>query len=705
MKFTSKALRLKVTQRRSLIMVTNNFQKPKLNLKTPIQYLKGVGPNLAKKLKKLGIETVEDLIFLFPRDYEDRSNPTPINKLVQSESVFVRAVIDRVSPQSTKSRFSVTKVLLTDRTGSIQAVWFNQPFLNKMFRPGMRLIVSGKVEFSTFDGSLQLIARDYEIDAGEKLGIVPIYPLTEGVFQKKLRSMVESAVDACLEEIQDFLPQEIKAQHHLIELQEAINAMHFPSILAEIEKARYRLAFDDFFFFQLGLGLHREKVAAEPGIAFKIEEQALAGFLASLPFELTGAQKRVLADIVGDMKQAKPMNRLIQGDVGSGKTVVAAAAGYLAVKAGYQVAIMAPTEILANQHLAKIQKFFENQNIKVELLTASTSKDIHASDRLKNADFVIGTHALIEAKAEYRNLGLIVIDEQHRFGVLQRADLVKKGSFPDVLVMTATPIPRSLALTVYGDLDRSIIDELPPGRTPIKTYYVTESKRKSSYEFIRQKVKEGQQIFIVCPLVDESEKIDLKAATDEANYLQTNIFPELKVGLLHGKLKSEDKDLVMQAFAGGKINILVSTTVIEVGIDVPNATVMVVEHVERFGLSQLHQLRGRIGRGAHESYCFLIGQAKTEEAKTRIKAMLDSTDGFYIAEVDLKLRGPGDFLGVRQSGLPNFRVADIIRDEKILRQARAAAFDLIDKDLKNARNIWHSQREKTQEPAERATLN
>lgn len=645
------------------------------SLDTPIQYIKGVGPKVAKLFSKLGVLTAEDLLYFLPRDYEDRTQIKAISQLVPSPLETIKAKVADVKVVRNK----VLKLRLADQTGSIEAVWFNQQYLLKLFRLGMELIVSGRVEINQYEGNLQLLVRSFEIDTGDNPAIVPVYPLTEGLYPKKIRAISEKVVGEYLNLVYDILPEEIKRKYKLAGLRESLRYLHFPEDLKNTEKYRRRLVFEDFFFFQLGLGLRRNIVKKENGIAFKVET-AMPG----LPFELTGAQKRVLEDIKSDMQKPMPMNRLIQGDVGSGKTIVAAIAAHIAISNGYQVALMAPTEILANQHYLKIEKYLKDY--KVKLVTGTTQKKEKLSE-LHGADLIVGTHALIEGKISFRKLGLVIIDEQHRFGVLQRAELSQKarlpasrseparqGNNPDILFLTATPIPRSLALTLYGDLDRSVIDELPPGRTPVKTHFVSDKKRKSSYEFIRKEIQNGRQVFVVCPLVLESEKIDLKAATDEADNLQKFIFPEFKVGLLHGRMKGEEKDLIMQAFKNKKIDILVSTTVIEVGIDIPNATVMVIEHAERFGLSQLHQLRGRIGRGSEQSYCFLFSDAKTQDAKTRIKAMLDSNDGFYIAEVDLKLRGPGDFAGVRQSGLPNFRIADIVRDEAILREAREAAF-------------------------------
>ena len=651
-------------------------------LQTPVQYVKGVGPKLAKVLSRLGVVTVEDLLYLIPRDYEDRREIKPIVKIRPSEFEVVKGEIVDIDHQQTRNRFSILKVYLSDRTATIQAVWFNQPYLERTFRRGMKLIVSGRVEFSTYDGLLQLSVRDYEIDTGENLKIVPIYPLTEGLYPKKMRSVMITALDNYLKYIED------------VKIRKAVHSLHLPDDLKEIEPARYKLAFHELYLFQLGILLRRWKVKEElKGIAFPIEHDQVERFIASLPFKLTAAQERVRQEIFSDLASERPMNRLLQGDVGSGKTVIAALAAFVAIRAGYQAVILAPTEILAQQHFEKVGSFLKTEGIKTRLLTSATGRKEKIKDLLED-DLIVGTHALLEEKVKFRRLGLVIIDEQHRFGVEQRSELIKKGIAPDTLVMTATPIPRSLALTLYGDLDRSIIDELPPGRIPIKTYFVPKNKREDAYEFLRLKIKERRQIFIICPLVEESEDLDLKAAKDEAKRLQEEVFTEFKVGLMHGRLKSDEKEQIMQAFKEGKIDILVSTTVIEVGIDIPNATVMVIEHAERFGLAQLHQLRGRIGRGGEQSYCFLIGDPKSPEAKARMKVMIHTNDGFKIAEEDLRLRGPGEIMGLRQSGLPNFRVADIIRDEKIMLEARQAAADFLAKDPEGARNCWESQRYK-----------
>jgi ATP-dependent DNA helicase RecG len=666
---------------------------PSLTLSSPVQYVKGVGPKVAAMLKKLEVLTVNDLIFFLPRDYFDRRDVTPISKVSTGNMVIVKGSITKVKVNRTRRGFSIIKAAIMDKTGVLYAVWFNQPYLQNVLKRGLHILASGKTEFNSYDGEMELVVRDWEVYSpdSEAMPILAKYPLTEGLFQKKIRAVVRTAIDSCFKYIVDPLSQEILSRLKLMELKRAIVDLHFPEDIKLIAPARHRLVFDDFFFFQLGLlfrrGFFKKNVK---GIKFKVDGELLKRFISSLPFKLTAAQERVFKEISSDMESEAPMARLLQGDVGSGKTVIALLSAVLAAQNGYQSAIMAPTEILAQQHFRRARELFSSLGIKAELLISGIghAKRKSVLERISSGEVavVIGTHAVIEEDVAFKNLGFVVIDEQHRFGVLQRASLCRKGINPDILVMTATPIPRSLALTLFGDLDRSVIDELPPGRTPVKTVYVDENRRPKAYEFMRAEMKKGKQVFLVCPLIEESETLDIKAARAEAEALK-KVFPEFNVGLLHGKLKNEQKEEVLRSFVCGKTNILVSTTVIEVGIDYPNATIMLIEHAERFGLSQLHQLRGRIGRGSDRSYCLLCADPKSEEGKRRIQAMLSTSDGFKIAEEDLKIRGPGDFCGVRQAGLPVrqaglpvFRIADIIMDSDVLSLSRAAALDLLKAD-------------------------
>jgi len=655
-----------------------------ITINSEARYLKGIGPKLANTLSRIGIFTIKDLLYYFPREYEDRTKIMQIAELQPEKEALICGKVVSVSRFRTKRDFIIIKAVIQDKSGKVKAIWFNQPFLLKVFMKGIELFLKGKLERNSYSGERTFVPRYYEIkESNNELPIMPVYPLTEGLYQKRLRSMIKNAIQVFLPQIVDYLPEKIRNGYRLQELKDSILKLHYPETIEQAKKAKERLIFDEFFVFQLGI-LMRKKAFKEnlPGISFKVEGNLVDEFFNSLPFKLTASQKKVISDIRSDMSGGSAMNRLIQGDVGCGKTIVAVYAMVVAVQNGYQAAVMAPTEILAIQHYYKISELLHGMNIEIGLLTGSENiadkRTMHKKIASRKPMIVIGTHALLEEAVKFDNLGLAVIDEQHRFGVVQRTGLKSKGSNPDVVVMSATPIPRSLALTLYGDLDCSVITELPPGRGTVTTRFVSKKEKKRMYEFLRKEVKGGRQAYVVYPLVDESEKLDLKAVRTECAKLKVE-FPELAVDLIHGRMSGEEKDGIMKRFKEGKIDVLVCTTVIEVGIDVPNATIMIIEHVERFGLSQMHQLRGRIGRGSERSYCFLMGDLSGDAAKVRIKAMLESNDGFYIAEVDLKLRGPGEILGTRQSGvsfaggLINYRAADIIEQGELLKFTRDAA--------------------------------
>ena len=666
-------------------------------LATALQFVKGIGPQRAKLLASLGLHTVEDALYYLPARHEDRSQLTPLRSLKPNDVTTVAGTIRAISPPPRGRPRMPLSVLLSDGTGFLTCVWFGQAYLERQFQRGQRLIVHGKAQRYR-SGPLQMQVKDFEIvedEAGEGAAepgdetlhtgrLVPVYGLTRGLTARPMRRLMKRLVDGYVDGLDDPLPDALRARHHLELLSLALRAGHFPKTDADYASARRRLVYDEFLLLQLGLAIRRHRQGRQPGLAMNPPGALARRLLASLPFALTPAQERVWREIRMDMAAPYPMNRLLQGDVGSGKTVVAALAILTAVEAGYQAALMAPTEILAEQHLMTLTQLLEPLAVEVALLTNAVKGKARERVGAGTADgsikCVVGTHALVQGDVRFRRLGLAVVDEQHRFGVNQRATLRGKGESPDVLVMTATPIPRTLALTLYGDLEVSVIDELPPGRKPVVTKARTGSARRQIYEFLREQVGEGRQVYVVYPLVEESEALDLRAATEMAGRLQSEVFVDLRIGLLHGRMAFAEKDRVMREFKAGAIHVLVSTTVIEVGIDVPNASVMLIEHAERFGLSQLHQLRGRVGRGPWKSYCILLSGAASEDARRRLDAMTTTGDGFKIAEADLSLRGPGDFFGTRQSGLPEFRVADLLRDAAALEAARRDAVALIRED-------------------------
>ena len=656
------------------------------DLNTDVCYIKGIGEQRAKALAKLGIETLRDLIAWFPRAYDDRTVTRRIADLVPGESACVAAMI-ALPPTVSHIRkgMDLVKVRAVDDSGVLDVTFFNQTWLKNQLHQGETYIFCGKAEGN-------LLRRQMASPIVEPVGrrevtgrIVPIYPLTAGVSQLVLSRSIRQGLDDCADILPDVLPDEVRQAHHLCRIGYAYENIHFPENAEALDIARRRLAFEELFLFTIGLQRlrrRREVVHVTPCADVDMEP-----FYSALPFTLTDAQRRCVEEALADMCSGSPMNRLCQGDVGSGKTMVAAACVYFAVKNGRQAALMAPTEILAQQHYAGLSPLMEQLGIRCALLTGSMTakkkRDLSALLAAGEIDFVIGTHALISGGVAYADLGLVVTDEQHRFGVGQRAALAAKGSHPHTLVMSATPIPRTLALILYGDLDVSVIDQLPPGRQPISTYAVPGSYHQRLYAFIRKLVAEGRQAYVVCPMVeisDDAAADERKAVTEYAKMLQSEVFPDLKVDFVHGKMKAKEKDAVMTAFAAHETDILVSTTVIEVGVDVPNAAVMVIENAERFGLSQLHQLRGRVGRGQHQSYCVLVSDNKNEETKQRLKVMTKTTDGFKIAEEDLRLRGPGDFFGQRQHGLPGLKIADLGCDTKLLQEAQAAAEALLAAD-------------------------
>ena len=675
-----------------------------MDLQKDIQYIKGVGPARAKLFNRLGLHTVEDLLYFIPFRYEDRGNIKPIREISQSRDTLQGAA----TYQTVQGRVISARVVITQRqkkkifeavigdgSGYITAKWFNQTFLKDVLKKDRMVVLSGHVKADHYGHGLYMDVPEFEIiDAGDNElihtgRIVPIYHVTNGLTQKVVRNIIKGLLD--IYNLPETIPKELLVKYHLPANIEAINNIHFPPEGSDIDKlnrgetrSHKRISFEEFMLLELGLAMKKSVVTKESGIVFNVNGYITRNLHSLLPYKLTSSQQRVIAEIKNDMASPYPMNRLLQGDVGCGKTIVALTAMLIAVENGYQAALMAPTEILAEQHYRNIKTYIDQLGVTSCILTsgvkARDKKSVLNNILEGNVNIVIGTHALLEEVVAFRHLGLIVVDEQHKFGVIQRATLKKKGYNPDVLIMTATPIPRTLAMSVYGDLDLSIIDELPPGRIPVITRWLYGDRRKETFYIMQDELRKGRQIYVIYPLVEESEKVDLKGATEMAEKLQKS-FSGNRVGLLHGRMKSSEKDEIMGRFKRNEIQILVSTTVVEVGVDVPNATVMVIEHAERFGLSQLHQLRGRVGRGGDKSQCILLTSGGiTDVGRRRLHIMERTNNGFEIAEEDLSIRGPGEFFGTKQAGIPELKVANILRDAKILEAARKEAFEIIKKD-------------------------
>lgn len=679
-------------------------ENPILPSDIPMTALSGVGQKLAEKLKKMGVETVEDALYSLPFRYEDRREFRRIGQLREGlHEVFSGEILFSAETTTRSGRRKIYEVVAGDGSGTISLKWFHyrKAWQEKQFRVGRKAVFGGEVkrfgavreihhpdvDFLPEGGSFEAYRAADPLNFGR---ILPIYPLTEGLHQKTARKIWKEAVDRFAPQIQSFLPRDIVDRRNLLPLNRALAMAHWPENDSSLERlgtssdpARRSLVYDEFFYLELGLALRRKGMSLEPGLPFQVQHLYTKPLAKMLPYKLTDAQRRVLGEIKLDLMRPHPMNRLVQGDVGCGKTIVALMAALVAIENGTQVAIVAPTEILAEQHFRQFSHWLEKLGLKSAFLSGSL-KGKKRTDLLQliargDIHLVVGTHAVLQKDIAFKRLGLGIVDEQHRFGVEQRQVLRKKGAHPHILVMTATPIPRSMALTVFGDLALSVIDELPPGRTPVETRIISDSGREQLYQQIQSQIALGRQAYIVYPLVEESEKSDLKAATEAAEVLKTSYFSDFSLAVLHGRMKSGEKESVMEKFKAGEIDVLVSTTVIEVGIDVPNATIMVIEHAERFGLAQLHQLRGRVGRGEKKSLCFLVRSARcSEEGQKRLEVMRSTSDGFKVAEADLEIRGPGDFLGTRQAGLPDFRIANILQDGRVLEEARQDAMKLAD---------------------------
>ncbi|CAK7021041.1 ATP-dependent DNA helicase RecG [Tissierella sp.] len=667
-----------------------------------IQYLKGVGPKRASRLRKLNINTVEDLMYFIPRDYDDRSKFKTLRECMIGEKVSLEVeIIGKANILRPRRNLSIIKVPVKDSSHNAYLVWFNQEYLKDKFIVGEKIIVNGKINKVGME--IQIMSPVFEKSGTmDKVGrITPIYSLTEGLTNNEIIKIIDYSIKEYIDQIREFLPQEIINKYDLMDIRDAITNVHFPMNSVLLEKSRKRLSFQELLTLQMGLFIIKNRnFTNNKGIRFN-KTIEINDFIQKLPFKLTNSQIKVFKEIEADMENDIQMNRLVQGDVGSGKTIIAVLAMFKAISSGYQAVMMAPTEILASQHFESIRKFFSGYNIRTELLVGSLSpkakEEILLDLKDGRIDILIGTHAVIQENVEFNRLGLAITDEQHRFGVKQRAILSQKGNNPDVIVMTATPIPRTLALILYGDLDVSIIDELPPGRKEIETYAVGPEMIERINNFIRKQILESRQAYIVCPLIEESETLTVNAAEELYKDFKDNIFKEFKVGLLHGKMKPKEKDLVMEEFKNHKIDILVSTTVIEVGVNVPNSNIMVIYNAERFGLAQLHQLRGRVGRGEHQSYCILINESNNQISRERMRVLQNSTDGFKISEKDLELRGPGEFFGTRQHGLPELKVANLFTDMDILKVAQKEAINIVNQDPNLEQEKYRELKKKIQE--------
>ncbi len=671
---------------------SESASKNRTDLSSPVSELHGVSDTYARRLARLGVTTIRDLLYLFPHRHDDYRSLKTIDQLEYGEQVTIIATVRETQERTSRRGQSIVTSTVADGTGTVQITWFNQPFLVKRLKPGKQIVISGKVD--QYLGRLTFSSPTWEPldeDLIHTARLVPVYPLTRDITARWLRRIVKRTVDYWSLRLPDHLPPSVREQRDLLELESAVRQIHFPDNADMLERARRRLAFDELLMIQLGVLKQRRQWQERSGQPVQIDGSLLRTFVESLPFALTSAQERSLSEILADLEKTRPMSRLLQGDVGSGKTVVAAAAMLVTAASGMQTVLMAPTEILAEQHYASLEKLWgelwlpglTKVSSQLRLLTGGlkqSDKDrIYEEMSTGEARIIIGTHALIQQAVEYHNLGLVVIDEQQRFGVTQRASLRQKGHNPHMLVMSATPIPRTLALTIYGDLDISTIDQLPPGRKEIVTRWMRPRERERAYEYVRGRVRESQQAFIICPLIEESEKIEAKAAVEEHRRLQEEVYPDLRLGLLHGRMTSEEKDAVMRSFYEGELDILVCTPVVEVGIDVPNATVMLIEGADRFGLAQLHQFRGRVGRGDQQSYCLLLADSPSDTGVQRLKVIEATQDGFKLAEEDLAMRGPGEFFGTRQSGLPDLKVARL-GDVRVLEEARAVAQEIWQED-------------------------